>query len=876
MLSLQRTLSVGYLAQHPTRVVLVVVSIALGVGTLVATRALDDVLHQAAEKAVNPFAVFADILVVNGATGVPADVADRLKEAHLPGLADARPLVMGRASLVDLDGQTVRLLGIQLFPDETQNPAKALAGDNPWGLEYAPTQELGGVAWALASGAKPVVLGAKLAERMKELPNGTHDFRLRRVAGQEQKVASFGTVRLNGRAKGLEDEAVFADVRTAASIIYPQRPDYATQLNLNVAPGARLADVRQEVEQFLKDQGIPGQVQSVADTEEMDSDVTGGLELAFSVGGYLVLLVGLFLVYNALSVSVAERRHDIGVLRSVGATRGQIARLFIGEAALLGLTGSLLGLPLGYALAWLSLGPMHQVLSDAFVRLPETTVSVSWLVMLLALAAGLTTAVLASLVPALQAADEEPADAVRRTPQTIRPLYFALQAGAAVLLTAVGVAAAVFRTHLPPRVGAFITPISLMVAVQVAMPLLAAAVGRLLQPFFRFFLGLQGRLAADNLVRSPGRTGVVIAALAATGGLLVDTAGFTHSTESALTGWIDDNIGADLFVTAGSAISEPGVSLPMDESVGRELTRMPQVEVVEPVRFHYFIYHDQYINMIALDLDAFRGAAEGRSVARNLNRFPELRQPGTAVMSENFAALHHVSVGDIIRIPGRTSPNIDVKIVGTVVDYTWQRGTLLVDRAWYAREFADDQVDVFEVYLRGGVDGEAFQKELTKDGGWAGRNAVFVARRQQLRDAISSQLERIYNLAYAQEFVVGLVALLGVVSALLISVLQRRRELGLLRAVGANRRQVLGSVLAEAALMGLVGAVLGLLLGLLLEWYTVNVMVLDEAGLVFPMRIPWGSVAAVFGVSVGAATLVGLWPAWRATRLRIPEAIAYE
>ncbi len=160
---------------------------------------------------------------------------------------------------------------------------------------------------------------------------------------------------------------------------------------------------------------MPGQVQSVADTEEMDSDVTGGLELGFSVGGYLVLLVGLFLVYNALSVSVAERRHDIGVLRSVGATRGQIARLFIGEAALLGLAGSLLGLPLGYALAWLSLGPMHQVLSDAFLKLPETTVRVSWLVMLLALAAGVVTAVLASLIPALQAADEEPADAVRRS-----------------------------------------------------------------------------------------------------------------------------------------------------------------------------------------------------------------------------------------------------------------------------------------------------------------------------------------------------------------------------------------------------------------------------------------------------------------------------
>ena len=103
------------------------------------------------------------------------------------------------------------------------------------------------------------------------------------------------------------------------------------------------------------------------------------------------------------------------------------------------------------------------------------------------------------------------------------------------------------------------------------MPLLAAVVGRLLQPFFRFFLGLEGRLAGDNLVRSPGRTGLVIAALAATGCLVLGTAGFTYSTERAINHWIDDNIAADLYVTAGSGISKAGFALPMDESVGVEL-----------------------------------------------------------------------------------------------------------------------------------------------------------------------------------------------------------------------------------------------------------------------------------------------------------------
>jgi putative ABC transport system permease protein len=881
MLSLQRTLSVGYLAQHPTRMALVVISIALGVGTLVATRALDDSLHQAAKGAVNPFARLADLLVVNGQTGVPADLADRLKEAKLPGLGDVQPLVMGRAVLIDLDDQSVRLLGIQLFADESLTPGKALAGDNPWGLQFSPTDEAAGVAWALLRGAKPVVIGAKLAERMKSLPNGTHDFRLRRAAGEIQKVTSLGSVRLQGQARALEDEAVFADVRTASSIIYPQKPKpYATQLNLKLGPGADKKQVRQEVEQFLKDQGEPSLVQTIEATEEMASDVTASLELGFSIGGYLALLVGLFLVYNALSVSVAERRHDIGILRSVGATRRQIAGLFVGEATVLGLIGSLLGLPLGYALAWAALGPMHRVLSEVFVKLPETVVSVSPLVMLLAVGAGMAAALLASLVPAIQAADEQPADAVRRAPRTTRPLYFALQGGAALLLAAVAVGVGVGRTYLPPRFGAFVAPVCLFAALLVAMPLLAAVVGRLLQPFFRYFLGLEGRLAGDNLVRSPGRTGLVIAALAATGCLVLGTAGFTYSTERAINNWIDDNIAADLYVTAGSGVSKAGFSLPMDESVGTELTRMKNVEAALPVRFHYFTYHNQFVYLIATDVHAFDKATTDHGLARNLSRFPWPRTPDAkrpcAVASENFAALHHVRVGDHVTVPGGRTPTVDLEIIGTVVDYTSNRGTLLVDRQWYAEEFSDNQVDVFDVYLRPGADARAVQEELTQPGGWAARQAVFVERRDQLRDAVTDQVNRIYHLAYAQEFVVGLVALLGVISALFISVLQRRRELGLLRAVGATQGQVLRSVMAEAALMGMVGAVIGFGGGLLLEWYILKVVVFDEAGLLFPMLEPWISAGVVVGASVVLTTLVGLWPAWHATRLRIPEAIAYE
>ena len=374
--------------------VLIVASIALGVAMLVATRCLNDSLHQAAKGAINPFATLADLLVSNGQTGVPADLADRLRDcaSRRPARRAAarhgprRPRRIGRSG----DPPHRR----QLVAANRRPGRQGRADKNAWGLKITPFPDQESAIFSrygwdcILSGKHPVLVGADLAAQLKKAPTGEDYFRLRHRPETCRTWSGFGTVR-PGRAGPhiLEDEAVFTDVYTAASIIYPQRSNYCTQLNLKLAPGADAEKVRKEVEQFLKDQKEPGRVQTVEANEEMATDVTAGLEIGFSVGGYLALMVGMFLVYNALSVTVAERRRGHRhPAASVGATRFQIGSLFVGEAALLGLAGSLLGLPLGYGLAWLALKPMQQVLSEVFVKLPDATLAVSWPVMLLALA----------------------------------------------------------------------------------------------------------------------------------------------------------------------------------------------------------------------------------------------------------------------------------------------------------------------------------------------------------------------------------------------------------------------------------------------------------------------------------------------------------
>jgi putative ABC transport system permease protein len=875
MLALHRSLSVGYLRLHPTRAVLIVLSIALGVATLVATRMLNQSINQEAPEAVNPMAKIADLVVTNAQTGVPRALAADIDKAGISGLRDAEPIVLGRITLPQLDkhGRSVWLFGldwsrrVREAGQTTESEREAIAIH--W--LHNPTEAAGAARLVLdrLRGRIPVLAGSKLAEALKA-KTAEDDKPFEAIASSKRsELILLGTLHFVDLSALSDGNFLVMDARDAAGLIFPQRKDNVSQINIRIEPGADLRQVRERLKEYVGDRA---EVRTLETNFDAVRDVTGGLELGFDIGGAMALVIGLFLVYNVLSVSVAERRHDIGILRSVGATRGQVAGLFLGEAAFLGFIGAGLGLPMGWGIGWLALRPLLRFLDDVFVPMGGTTLQAAPSLLGVALAAGVGTAMLAALVPALQAASEEPAAAVRRVPKNGRFRHRLLYLSEVLLLVLAGIACVVWRIDLPRRLGVFAGAVLLFVAALMLIPLATEVLGRLLRPFVRSFFRVEGRLAADNLVRSPGRTGIVIAALAATAGLVFGLSGFIHSTKQTVYTWIDDKIAADLFVTCGGSIDSASLTQPMDARLHDKLMSLPQVEAAVGVRFHLLDYRDRIVFMLAIDTHAFADGST-RSLARNLGKYPRLREGGTALVSENFAALYNVHPGDHIPVRGRNGL-LSLEIIGTMVDYTWNRGTLLVDRAWFRSEFGDDLVDIWDVYLHPGSDAAAVCGEIETK--WGRQDALYAATRADMHHSIEKGIDRVYLLGYAQFFIVGLVTLLGVVSALFISVLQRRRELGLLRAVGASRGQILATVLAEAALMGLFGALIGFFVGLFIEWYTIRLILPDEAGFVFTMLVPWKPAAVVFGLAVVLAALVGIWPAYHATRLRIAEAIAYE
>ncbi len=198
-----------------------------------------------------------------------------------------------------------------------------------------------------------------------------------------------------------------------------------------------------------------------------------------------------------------------------------------------------------------------------------------------------------------------------------------------------------------------------------------------------------------------------------------------------------------------------------------------------------------------------------------------------------------------------------------------------MDRLQYRQQFDALLIDAFNIYLPPNTDVESVRRRL-QESPLAAEQAFCLLTRDALRAHILGMVLSLYRLAYAQEVAVAVVAILAMVTALLLSALQRRRELGLLRALGATPVQVFRSVLAEAVFMGILGTVTGLLIGVPLEWYTVRIVLFAETGTLLPFHFPWTMAGTIFCLMLVSAVLASLAPALRAGRMKIVEAISYE
>jgi putative ABC transport system permease protein len=589
---------------------------------------------------------------------------------------------------------------------------------------------------------------------------------------------------------------------------------------------------------------------------------------------YISLIVGAFLIYNTISVSVVRRRPEIGIVRSLGASRGVILSAFLGEAACLGLAGALIGLPLGRLMATGAVRLMAATVESLYVSSRPGAIELNGASVLLALAIGVGVAVVSSYSPAREASQVSPVEAMARGRREYdvrvhkaRDLWLAL-----VLGLAAAVASRAPAVAGKPLLG-YLAAILLVAASALAMPAFVDALTFVSSNLLGKVFGVEAMLASRTLRASLRRTSVLVGALSTAIAMMTAVGIMVGSFRQTVVLWMSDQLPADLYLRpAGFAAADrhPTISY----GVAEEVAKLPGVAAVERLRAYEISYEDMPATLASADLNVRRSLRNsdffsGRPREQVL---AELRDSNAVIVSEPFTYKHHLKAGDSLTLSlGATQASF--RIADVYYDYSSERGSILMDRQTMLRFLPDPAPSNVAIYVSPDAQLEIVRAEIEK--ATAGHRVLLFSNRDLRAEAIRI-FDRTFAITYALEAVAIIVAVMGIAGALLALVIDRRRELGLLRFLGAATWQVRKLILIEASLLGLLANLAGLALGFVLSLILIYVVNKQSFGWTirfhWPVEILFGALTVVYGATV----LAGLYPAQLAVRLNPIEVVHEE
>lgn len=583
---------------------------------------------------------------------------------------------------------------------------------------------------------------------------------------------------------------------------------------------------------------------------------------------WIALIVGLFLVYNTVTISVIARRDEIGTLRALGATRRQVSMLFLGEAAALGAIGAALGLALARVLADAAVALTATAVKTLYVASAAAPPAIGWGDAAVAMTIGISLSLIAAAVPAREASRVPPTAAMRGSDRLemryrLRPLF--LIAPAILLALTAGL------SRLGPVDGkplfGYAASLSAIATASLLVPAILFGVARLARPGLRRLLGAEGLLAHANIAAAIPRLSISVAALAVSLSMMVAIAVMIGSFRDTVSYWVGQTLQADLFITPAvrpTTRSEQTVSAEVIDA----LRNHPDVEAVDTFRNVDLTHQDRLIVLGAGSFDVL--GAHGRLVfkapAEGMAALASAIGRDAVVVSEAFSNHFDKGVGDTIDIdtPAGSRPFI---VVAVYYDYSSDRGVVVMDRGTLAKHWGVLPPTGVSAFLKEGAVPEAVRQDILTTLGDSRR--IFIYTNRTVRDEVLRIFDSTFAITYALEVIAVVVAMLGVAGTLLTLVLERRRELTLLRLVGASRGQVHRMVVIEAALIGATSQAVGLGVGLALSLVLIYVINVQSFGWTIQFHLPAAFLVQSTVAVVVATALAGFYPAVRAARMGV-------
>lgn len=589
---------------------------------------------------------------------------------------------------------------------------------------------------------------------------------------------------------------------------------------------------------------------------------------------YIALVVGAFLIYNTISVSVVRRRAEIGIVRALGASRRDVLLAFLGEAAGIGFAGVVVGVPLGRFLASGAVKLMAQTVDMLYVSSRPGVIALTESSIVMALLIGVGVSVASALGPAREAMQVAPIDAMARGRREYAArINKGRDLGIAALLGVLAAALSRLPTLGGKPVFGYAATILLILAAAYAIPALVNFFSSASTGPARRLMGVEALLASRSLVGSLGRTSVLVGALATAVAMMTSVGIMVGSFRQTVVSWMDHQLPADLYLRpAGEASADrhPTLSLELMEKI----SKLPGVAAVDRLRAYEISYEGMPVTMASMDAQVLgpydkSNFFSGRPAQQVL---AELIGRNAILVSEPFTYKHHVKAGDSIELALGES-RAHFRIEDVYFDYSSERGTILMDRGTLLKYLPDPAASNMAVFVAAGWKPEDVRGEILEA---AAGHRILVFSDRDLRTEAIRVFDRTFAITYALEAVAVLVAVMGIAGALLALVIDRRRELGLLRFLGAASGQIRKLILVEAGLLGLLANLAGFVLGYFLS--LILVFVINKQSFGWTIRFHWpvavlcGALTVVYATTV----LAGLYPAEVAVKLNPLEVVHEE
>jgi putative ABC transport system permease protein len=643
-----------------------------------------------------------------------------------------------------------------------------------------------------------------------------------------------------------------------------------TQVNIQAEPGVSHTELRDRVRAAV---GSRYKVQTGTEKAEADSKgisdlINSFLGPALLAFGGVAVLVGAFLIFNMFSITVAQRIREIAMLRTLGASRRQILTSVMLEAFVTAAVASITGIFLGLLIA----AGINALFDAVGFGLPSTTPQLATTGVILGLIVGFGVTLVSALIPAVRATRIPPMAGLREGATLPRgrfarfsPILAALfaLAGAALIANGVTGSGPASSRLIGMAFGAVLVFLAVAMTARFAVPLLARIVGAPLA------WRASGALARDNAMRNAARTARTAAALMIGVGLVIFAAVLVNGLKTSFTDALDKSLKSDLIVTPSDA--QGGGTL--SPRIVTSLEGIPGVRVASALNQGDVRRNGRHggseSGLYGVDPKTFGDVYKFEWVKGGNADLTGLDDKGM-LMEESEAKSLHVGVGDPVHLLSNSRERASVTVRGIYKDDALLTGGILTQTLLHNLTQVNGAQTVLAT-LDPGSDPEEVAK-LASDRLAAQFPTAELQSNAEFKNSIGDQVNQLLYLIYALLGVSVLISVFGIVNTLMLSVHERTREIGMLRAIGITRRQLRRTIRFESAITAVIGSLLGLVVGLAFGWIVTKG--LESEGLTF--AVPWGTLIACLVVAAIVGVLAGVWPAYRASRMRVLDALSYE